>query len=91
MASGAAIAPPTKSVITSAGLCHCLVPNHACCSIQVGQKLIEASNSMTGGYLDAAGTPSAALLNEFQFVDASIAAFVKELKKKHLYDSTLIK
>ena len=90
MASGAAIAPPTKSVITSAGLCHCLVPNHACCSIQVGQKLIEASNSMTGGYLDAAGTPSAALLNEFQFVDASIAAFVKELKKKHLYDSTLI-
>ena len=45
---------------------------------------------MTGGYLDAAGTPSAALLNEFQFVDASIAAFVGELQKQGLYDSTLI-
>ena len=41
-------------------------------SLSVGQKLIEASNSTTGGYLDAAATPSAALLNEFQFVDASI-------------------
>src|SRR5579863_10062331 len=30
-------------------------------SVSVGQKLIEASNSTTGGYLDAAGTPSAAL------------------------------
>jgi hypothetical protein len=59
-------------------------------AVSVGQKLIESSNSTTGGYLDAAGTPSAALLNEFQFVDASIAAFVKELKKEKLYDSTLI-
>ncbi len=59
-------------------------------ALSVGQKLIEASNSTTGGYLDAAGTPSAALLNEFQFVDASIAAFVNELKKQELYDSTLI-
>ncbi len=56
----------------------------------VGQKLIESSNSTTGGYLDAAGTPGAALLGEFQFVDASIAAFVSELKKQGLYDSTLI-
>jgi len=59
-------------------------------ALSVGQKLIEASNGVTGGYLDAAGTPSAALLNEFQFVDASIAAFVSELKAKHLFDSTLI-
>ena len=59
-------------------------------TVSVGQKLIEASNSTTGGYLDAAGTPSAALLGEFQFVDASIAAFVSELKKQRLYDSTLI-
>jgi hypothetical protein len=59
-------------------------------ALSVGQKLIEASNSTTGGYLDAAGTPSAALLNEFQFVDASIGAFVSELKAKGLYDSTLI-
>src|SRR6202035_2180585 len=39
---------------------------------------------------EPAGTPSAALLNEFQFVDSSIAAFVRELKKQGLYDSTLI-
>ncbi len=59
-------------------------------TLSVGQKLIEASNSTTGGYLDAAGTPGAALFSEFQFVDASIAAFVSELKKQGLYDSTLI-
>ena len=59
-------------------------------AVSVGQKLIESSNGVTGGYLDAAGTPSAALLDEFKFVDASIAAFVDELKEKGLYDSTLI-
>ena len=59
-------------------------------AVSVGQKLIEASNTTTGGYVDAAGTPSPALLNEFQFVDASIAAFVSELKKQGLSDSTLI-
>jgi arylsulfatase A-like enzyme len=52
--------------------------------------LIEASNHTTGGYLDATATPSAALINEFQFVDSSIGAFVSELKAKGLYDSTLI-
>jgi hypothetical protein len=59
-------------------------------ALSVGQKLIEKSNGVTGGYLDAAGTPSAALINEFQFVDASIGAFVSELKKQGLFDSTLI-
>ena len=59
-------------------------------AVSVGQKLIEKSNGVTGGYLDAAGTPSAALLNEFQFVDASIAAFVNELNKQGLLSSTLI-
>ncbi len=59
-------------------------------AVSVAQKLIEAGNGVTGGYLDAAGTPSAALLNEIQFVDASIGAWVKELKKNGLYDSTLI-
>ena len=59
-------------------------------AVSVGQKLIEKSNGMTGGYLDAAGTPTAALLGEFKFVDASIGAFVNELKDKGLYDSTLI-
>jgi Type I phosphodiesterase / nucleotide pyrophosphatase len=59
-------------------------------AVSVGQKLIEKSNGVTGGYLDAAGTPSAALLSEFQFVDASIAAFVNELNTQGLLSSTLI-
>jgi hypothetical protein len=59
-------------------------------AVSVGQKLIEKSNHTKGGYLDAAGTPSAALLGDIQFVDASIAKFVGELKNKGLYDSTLI-
>ncbi|MBB5339119.1 alkaline phosphatase family protein [Tunturiibacter gelidoferens] len=59
-------------------------------AVSVGQKLIEKSNGVTGGYLDATGTPSAALLDEFKFVDASIGAFIEELKDKGLYDSTLI-
>jgi hypothetical protein len=59
-------------------------------ALSVGQKLIEASTSTTGGYLDAAGTPSAALLDEFKFVDTSIWAFVGELKEQGLFDSTLI-
>ena len=41
-------------------------------AVSVGQKLIEQSNSTTGGYLDAAGTPTAALLSEIEFVDESI-------------------
>jgi hypothetical protein len=59
-------------------------------ALSVGQKLNEKNISVKGGYLDAAGTPSEALLGEFQFVDASIGAFVNELKKQGLYDSTLI-
>ncbi|MBS1799945.1 MAG: alkaline phosphatase family protein [Acidobacteria bacterium] len=57
-------------------------------AVSVGQKLVEGSTK--GGYLDAAGTPSAALLDDIRFVDASIAAFVDELKEKGLYNSTLI-
>ena len=59
-------------------------------ALSVGQKLIEKSNSTTGGYSDAQGTPTSALLGEFQFVDASIAAFVSELQKQGLTGSTLI-
>ena len=59
-------------------------------AVSVGQKVIEKNIGVTGGYLDAAGTPTAALLNELQFVDASIAAFVSELKKQGLFDTTLI-
>jgi hypothetical protein len=59
-------------------------------AVSVGQKLVEKSNGVTGGYLDAAATPTAALLNEIQFVDASIGAFVKGLKANGLYNSTMI-
>ncbi len=59
-------------------------------AVSVGQKLNEKSNHTTGGYLDATGTPSTALLGEIEYVDASIGAFVKELKSRGLYNSTLI-
>jgi arylsulfatase A-like enzyme len=59
-------------------------------AVSVGQKLVESSNGMTGGYLDAAGTPTAPLLSELKFVDASIGEFVTELKAQGLYDSTLV-
>lgn len=59
-------------------------------SLSVGQKLNEKAISVQGGYKDAAGTPSDALLGEFRFVDAAIAEFVNELKKDGLYNSTLI-
>jgi len=57
--------------------------------VSVGQKLIE-KNVGTGGYLDAAGTPTTELLGEIEFVDASIGRMVSELKSRGLYDSTLI-
>ncbi len=57
--------------------------------VSVGQKLIE-HNVGTGGYLDAAGTPTAELVGEIQFVDASIGEWVNELRSKGLLDSTLI-
>ena len=60
--------------------------------VSVGQKLVEKSipTTVTGGYLDAAGTPSAPLLGEIQFADASIGKFVAELKKRGLYQDTAI-
>jgi hypothetical protein len=57
--------------------------------VSVGQKLIE-SNVGTGGYVDAAGTPTTELLGEIQFVDAAIGEWVNELRTKGLLDSTLI-
>jgi hypothetical protein len=59
-------------------------------AVSVGQKLVEKTLNSTGGYLDAAGTPTPALLGEIKFVDASIGKFVEELKARHLYRSTLI-
>jgi len=56
--------------------------------VSVGQKLIE--NGVKGGYTDAAGTPTPAMLSEIRFVDGAIGQFVDELKEKHLYESTTI-
>ncbi len=57
-------------------------------SVSVGQKLIE--NGVKGGYQDAAGTPTPAMLGQIRFVDGAIGQFVAELKKNHLYDSTTL-
>ena len=46
--------------------------------------------SITGGYTDAVGTPSASLLQEIQFVDNAIGMMVSELKARGRYDSTLV-
>jgi hypothetical protein len=57
-------------------------------AVSVGQKLIE--NGVKGGYLDAAGTPSDAVLRNIEFVDDSIGEMVWELKHRGLMESTLI-
>jgi arylsulfatase A-like enzyme len=44
----------------------------------------------TGGYQNAAGLPSAVLLQEIEFVDTSIGKFVNALKDQGIYDDTLI-
>jgi hypothetical protein len=61
-------------------------------AVSVGQKLIEKtlSPTVTGGYLDAQGTPTDALLGEIEFVDAAIGQMVATLKSNGLYGSTLI-
>jgi arylsulfatase A-like enzyme len=61
-------------------------------SVSVGQKLIEKTltPTVTGGYLDAQGTPTASLLREIEFADYSIGEMVATLKKDGLLDSTLI-
>lgn len=59
-------------------------------AVSVGQKLIEKSNSTTGGYKDAQGTPTDALLSEFKLVDDSIGEMIAELQSTGLYGSTLV-
>jgi len=59
-------------------------------AVSVGQKLIEKSIAVTGGYQDAEGTPTASLLSEIQFADASIGKMIEALKSRGLLDSTLI-
>jgi hypothetical protein len=57
-------------------------------AVSVGQKLIESG--VKGGYTDAAGTSTANMLGEIEYVDAAIGQMVGELKKKGLSDSTAI-
>jgi len=59
-------------------------------AVSVGEKLVEKSKGLTGGYTDALGTPSESLLQEIQYVDTAIGQIVSELKKQNLFDSTLI-
>ncbi len=59
-------------------------------AVSIGQKLIQKAVSITGGYQDAQGTPTQALLGEIQFVDAAIGEMVAALKSNGVYDSTLI-
>jgi hypothetical protein len=57
-------------------------------AVSVGQKLIEAG--VKGGYTDAAGTPTAQMQGEIEFVDAAIGQMVTALNQRGLLHSTLI-
>jgi hypothetical protein len=59
-------------------------------AVSIGQKLVEKSLGITGGYLDSQGTPSPSLRDEIQYVDTSIGRFAAELSKQGLLNSTLI-
>jgi hypothetical protein len=61
-------------------------------AVSVGQKLIEKINNVKtlGGYTDAAGTPTAQMLGEIEFVDDSIGEMVSALKTQGLLESTVI-
>jgi Type I phosphodiesterase / nucleotide pyrophosphatase len=58
-------------------------------SVYIGESVSEP-NVAVGGYQNAAALPSAELLQEIQFVDASIGQIVSALKDAGLYDKTLI-
>jgi hypothetical protein len=59
-------------------------------AVSVGEKLVEKSLGLNGGYVDAIGTPSTSLFDEIQYVDGAIGQMVTELNKQGLLDSTLI-
>ena len=59
-------------------------------AVSVGEKLNEKSILTTGGYVDAQGAPSAALLGQIKFVDGALGAMVQKLKSAGLYDTTAI-
>jgi len=60
-------------------------------AVSVGEKLkVDPVTGVLGGYADVLGTPGPGLASELDFVDQSLGRFVSELKKEHIYDSTLI-
>ena len=66
-------------------------------AVSVGQKLInpaalppDRSDSNSGGYVDAQGTPRPLMRSQIVFVDAAIGQMVTALKHQGLLDSTAI-
>jgi hypothetical protein len=59
-------------------------------AVSVGEKLVEKSLGLTGGYVDTLGTPSDSLFAEIQYVDTAVGQMVTELKNQGILDSTLI-
>ena len=51
-------------------------------AVSIGQKLNETSIGVTGGYKDALGTPTDALLGEISYVDASIGEMVETCRAR---------
>jgi hypothetical protein len=58
-------------------------------SVYIGQSVYEPGVG-NGGYQNAAALPSAKLLGEIEFVDASIGDIVAALKAAGIYDDTLL-
>jgi type I phosphodiesterase/nucleotide pyrophosphatase len=58
-------------------------------AVYIGESVSEP-NVGKGGYKNAAGLPSAELLKEIEFVDASIGDIVNALKGAGIYDDTMI-
>jgi hypothetical protein len=58
-------------------------------SVYIGQSVSEPGVG-NGGYQNAAGLPSPLLLQEIQFVDATIGELVTGLKQSGIYDDTLV-
>ena len=58
-------------------------------AVSVGQKLIEPGVG-SGGYTNAEGTPSAELLKEIEYVDATIGDMVNALKNTGNFENTVI-
>lgn len=49
-----------------------------------------ASNVVRGGYVDAAGHPTAPLAASLDYVDGAVGQFVAAMKKRGLYENTLV-